>query len=356
MSEFEEAGTDLLARAVSARDLMAKKFRPLNWVVPGIFPEGMTLLNAAPKIGKSWMALGLAVACAEGGDAFGCIPVESRPVLYLALEDGERRLQDRLNSLLVSDGSDQLEFITAADPNEIGSIITLFFARERGRAPLVILDTLGRSRPATSSSGNQYQLDYAHAAALKAAVDRCPGAGLLVIHHTRKSASEDFLDAVSGTQGLAGAADTIAVLRRDREDSDAVLSVTSRDAPEGSYALVLADTGAWTLAGGGIDTAREKAAQAKVKSGLGEASTAIIDELDKHPKGATPKQIAAALKMSNDDVGRYLRRMVQNGRARKDGRGTYTPVRSVRMSETGVVIQGRFGQSDTSDTHPEGLL
>ena len=44
---------DLLARARSASWLLAQHFPPLKWVVPGVIPEGMTLLNAAPKVGKS---------------------------------------------------------------------------------------------------------------------------------------------------------------------------------------------------------------------------------------------------------------------------------------------------------------
>ena len=55
---------------------------------------------------------------------------------------------------------------------------------------------------------------------------------------------------MGGSQnGIAGAADSILVLKRDREDANAVLHVTSRDAKEGSYGLTLDDTGNWLLAG-----------------------------------------------------------------------------------------------------------
>lgn len=64
---------------------MGQQFPPTQYIVPEVLPEGLTLLVAAPKIGKPWMVLGLGVACADGGDAFGHIKVGQRPVLYLAL-------------------------------------------------------------------------------------------------------------------------------------------------------------------------------------------------------------------------------------------------------------------------------
>ncbi len=76
--------------------LDAQVFPPMRWVVPGVIAEGLTILAGAPKLGKSWLALSLALAVASGTDALGCIDVgHPRPVLYLALEDGHRRLQFR---------------------------------------------------------------------------------------------------------------------------------------------------------------------------------------------------------------------------------------------------------------------
>ena len=55
-------------------------------------------MGGAPKLGKSWMALGLGIAVASGGRAFGSVPVEAGDALYLALEDSPRRLQSRLRT------------------------------------------------------------------------------------------------------------------------------------------------------------------------------------------------------------------------------------------------------------------
>ena len=71
-----------------------------RWIVPGIVPEGTTILAGKPKMGKSWLALGTSVAVAAGGVALGTKRVERGAVLYLALEDNPRRLQSRLKKLL----------------------------------------------------------------------------------------------------------------------------------------------------------------------------------------------------------------------------------------------------------------
>ncbi len=84
----------------SAADLLRKELPPVRYVVPGYIAEGLTVLAGRPKLGKSWLALDLAVAVATGGAALGSIRVEQGDVLYLALEDNERRLQKRLMQLL----------------------------------------------------------------------------------------------------------------------------------------------------------------------------------------------------------------------------------------------------------------
>ena len=81
--------------------LDAQKFEPLRYAVPGLVPEGLSILVGPPKIGKSWWTLDACLAVSAGGYALGCIPVgAARPVLYLALEDSDRRMQDRCRQLL----------------------------------------------------------------------------------------------------------------------------------------------------------------------------------------------------------------------------------------------------------------
>ena len=308
---------------------MGQVFPPTAYVVPGIIPEGMTLLVAAPKIGKSWMVLGLGVELSNGGDAFGSIPVGNpRPVLYLALEDGKRRLQDRLVRLNPSEVSHRLEFMTDIPNGQVTATIREFMTRHAGLDPVCILDTLGKVMP-PAGNGSQYGHDYSVLSALKATADAVPGSSLVIVHHTRKMDGGDFLDAVSGTQGIAGAADTVLVLRRERHDDRATLQVTSRDAAEGEYSLTLTDTGAWQLDGESLAEASAAAQAAKATAGLGDRMVDVIAAVGRFPEGITPKDLKVLLP-DIANVDEYLRRAHDGSRIQKLSRGLYAPVRSVR--------------------------
>lgn len=331
--------------------LMAQEFPPIRYVVPGIIPEGMTVLVAAPKIGKSWMVLGLACALANGGNAFERIPVgQPRPVLYLALEDGQRRLQSRLRSIGAAP-SPLLEFEIAVPAGvSVPQVVGDYIKQHAHAAPVVILDTLGKVKPPTSS-GNAYAEDYAAMGALKACVDAVPGSSLVIVHHTRKMDGSDFLDAVSGTQGIAGAADTVLLLKRDRGADSATLQVTSRDAAEGEYALALSPAGVWELAGADINEAAHAAQAAKAAEGTGDAMTAVLATLAKYPDGVTPGDLALDLGWEKKKANTYLARAAESGRASRAGRGLYMPVGTV-----GTVGNTSIGTPENYSSHTSNTV
>src|SRR5687767_7906466 len=88
------------ARIVAASALQAKTFGTLRTALPGYVTEGLTFLVSRPKLGKSWLMLDVSVAIATGRATLGTLQPEIGDVLYLALDDGERRLQQRLAALL----------------------------------------------------------------------------------------------------------------------------------------------------------------------------------------------------------------------------------------------------------------
>ena len=79
----------------TAGELLRAQFPDPVFAVPNLVPAGLTNLAGRPKIGKSWLGLQMAIAASTGGMVLGQ-QVDKRPVLYLALEDSERRLHDRL--------------------------------------------------------------------------------------------------------------------------------------------------------------------------------------------------------------------------------------------------------------------
>ena len=261
----------------TAVELAAATFPEPRWAVPGIVAEGLTLLAGAPKSGKSWLLLGLGWSVACGGLALGRLRVEPGDVLYCALEDTPRRLQDRLDKVLGPEAAPGGLHIVTMLPQMPQAIELLDeWLTEHPAARLLIVDVLGKVRPPAGPQVDRYELDYKVIGALKALADR-HAVAVLVSTHTRKMGADDVFDTVSGSVGLTGAADTTLVLRRARGDTEGTLNVTGRDVPECEYALSFdALTGWWSLLGSGLVEAAARAAQVRASAGLGDDSAALV--------------------------------------------------------------------------------
>ena len=223
---------------ISAPELMALNLPEPKWAVSGILSEGVSILGGKPKMGKSWLALNLAVSIASGGRALSSLKVEIGDALYLALEDTKRRLQDRLDTILDGHGPpSRLEFANAWPRMDDGGFEALEdWLSRHPQARLIIIDTLARIRGTRKYNDSAYDFDYESLGGLKTLADRF-GVAILVIHHLRKLGSTDPVEAISGTLGLTGAADGVLVLKRERGQHDAVLFVTGRDVDEQELAL-----------------------------------------------------------------------------------------------------------------------
>jgi hypothetical protein len=324
----------LLAGLRTGDWLDAQIFPPLNYVVPGLIPEGLTLLVGAPKIGKSWLSLSIALAAASGARALGHIEVDPRPVLLLALEDGDRRLQDRIRKLIPGPIPPQLHYMTRIKPGMVVPTIEAWLATVDHPEPFVLLDTVGKILPPAMNGETTYQRDYKVAGRLKEICDNRPGMALTGLHHDRKAAAEDFVESVSGTNGLAGAADTIIVISRPRNESQGLLKVTGRDVVEAEYAVTTMD-GNWLLMGGSLEDAASIAATIRATANLGDRSAEILRYVNKHPEGVRAGDVAKALgDLDAQKAGTYLGRLHNSGKVRKLERGLYTPVESVESVET----------------------
>ena len=299
---------------VSARDLMAAVIAPLRWAVEGIVPEGLIMLAGKPKMGKSWLALALAIAIAFGGYALGSIPVEQGDVLYLALEDGTRRLQDRLRVLL-PDGQapGRLDFLTECPRLSEGGIALIErWLGEHPDARLVVVDTLKRVRDRAPQNRGLYDTDYEGAQPLQELAQR-HRVTILVVHHFNKSLrGDDWYDAISGSTGLTAVCDGVLALFRKRGDADAQLGVSSRDGEEAEKALRWdAPTCTWTLMG---DASEYEMSRERL---------AIVDVVAGSSEPATPKLIAEALGVPSGRVRKLLGDMVRDGQVQSPSRGQY---------------------------------
>lgn len=329
----------LLGGMISAAQLDAMVFAALVEHVPHLIVEGFGILAGSPKAGKSWLAAAIALACAQGGTALGAIPVHKRAVLLLALEDGHRRLQQRMRRL----NHDQplphrLDVMTTVSPGTAIATVAEWLERHRHdeNPPLVILDTLGRARPQRRAGDDPYIADYQLGARIKATVDAVPGAALVAVHHTRKMGAEDWLDTLSGTQGIAGSADYIIVLTRKRKSDDGVLAVTGRDIAENEYA-VKTDQGIWSLDGMDLaDAAATIATRAEEaqQSRLGAQSLDAMKFVNSR-SATTPAELSAHLRIDGRIAGNLLARLADSGYIDKPSRGIYIPIRGDESGESG---------------------
>jgi hypothetical protein len=302
--------------AYRADELMAVEFPDPKWAVPGLIAEGVTLLAGPPKVGKSWLSLNLGLSIASGTLALGTVPVQAGPVLYLALEDTPRRLQNRMRKVLAGQRAPaELTLDTYCPTMTAGGVDYIGgWLDENPDARLVVIDVFTKVRgkpPAGTNSA--YEADYAAIGAIKRLADSYAVAVLLV-HHVRKAASEDFLATVSGTNGLAGAADAVLVLERPRAQADGVLHVTGRDIEETDYALGFnPDIGTWTLHDGPVDELL-----------MTDNRAAIARYVREYP-GSKPASIAHALGIVANTARQTCKRMAQDGQLRVEPGGAYHP-------------------------------
>ena len=85
---------------ISARDIQLMEIPPIRWIIKDLLPEGLAILAGSPKVGKSWFAQNIGISVANGAKALGYFDTEKSSVLYIALEDNFRRIQDRINNNL----------------------------------------------------------------------------------------------------------------------------------------------------------------------------------------------------------------------------------------------------------------
>jgi hypothetical protein len=312
--------SNLLALIRNGGHLNNYRPQPLRWAVPGVFPEGFALLAGAPKRGKSWLALDCCLAVALGGKALGGIEVTQGNVLYLALEDSDRRLKERARVLLGgADIPNRFDYLTMLpEPFRLLQLLDEWCRAHPG-ALLIVIDTLARVRPPQPRNRGVYEWDYAAGMQLKTTAD-AHGITVVAVTHTRQQAAVDFVEQVTGTSGLTGAADTVVVLDRARGQDDGVLRVTGRDAPEATYGLRMVG-GAWQL----LD-------RPPVDPGLSDRSVAILDLAASMPHGVRAADVAQKVGVSEEVARTYLNRLADSERlVRGSERGLFytRPVMSV---------------------------
>lgn len=230
-------------KRLKVADLMTTAFPPQKFVVAGILRVGLSMLAGAPKLGKSWASLDLALSVATGRP-FLNQPTDQGAVLYLALEDSPRRLQERLNR--IGPGVDwetlPLELWTETEAIDAGGLDALQHWLEHADQPrLIVIDVWARFDSHGLSPKNEYDRITQTMQPLQALATEFQVA-ILLVHHTRKSMGEasmssDPFDQVMGSRALTSNMDQTMLLTRTRMQQDAVLAMTGRDIEESQINL-----------------------------------------------------------------------------------------------------------------------
>lgn len=296
------------AHAITASDLQRKTFEPLRYVLPGYIPEGATLLVGRPKLGKSWLVLDLCIAIATGRATLGTVQPATGDVLYLALEDGERRLQRRMATLLSAAAAAWPSRLTLAtqwkraDDGGLADIID--WCRSVPKPTAVVIDALDQFRSLRSGQGAG-QL-YAAVAQLQRIADE-HGIAVIIVHHDRKASADDPLDTISGPAGIGGAADTILILKRENRGD--IMYVRGRDIEDhDSVMLFDRESCKWTVSG--------LAARSQERA----AAMAILARAD---RPVAVRDIVSATGSTRAAVDTLLHRMVADGEIVRVAPGRY---------------------------------
>ena len=210
---------------VDGRTLMDRPLEPPNFVVDTLLAQGLHILAGSPKVGKSWLALWLAVTVAKGKPVWN-MSTKQGTTLYLCLEDSVLRIQNRLFEI-TEDAPDSVHFCTecALIGQGLEEQVDTFLAAHPDTV-LVIIDTLQMIRPIHDAT---YANDYRDLSVLKRLADK-HGIAILLIHHLRKELADDVFSRISGTTAISGAVDSSFTLVEDKRGSGkAKLSCIGRD-------------------------------------------------------------------------------------------------------------------------------
>lgn len=224
---------------IKADKLEAASLEPPAFIVEKILPTGLCIFSAPIKYGKSWCVLDLCLSVSTGTNFLG-FKTEKSDALYLALEDSNIRLQDRMKKVLGRKAAPNgLGFSIHAGTLQNGLIEQLTnYIEDNPKTRLIVIDTFQMIRDGKKRGESAYSADYRDCAQLKAFADNYKIC-LVLVHHMRKmrDLSDNFMN-ISGTAGISGAADTIITMSRNERSSDhTLLSLTGRDIETQEYQI-----------------------------------------------------------------------------------------------------------------------
>ena len=292
-------------KTVDGATLMSQPLQPACFVVDTLLAQGLHILAGSPKVGKSWLALWLAVTVAKGEPVWN-MTTKQGTTLYLCLEDSVLRIQNRLFEI-TEDAPDSVHFCTecALIGQGLEEQVETFLTAHPDTV-LVIIDTLQMVRPVHDAT---YANDYRDLSVLKHLADR-HGIAILLIHHLRKEGAEDVFHRISGTTAISGAVDSSFTLVEERRGSGkARLTCIGRDIEYRELTLQRSSDNVWELVSDGREepVLREERIVILLSAFMSAGTTFIGTPTELSAKidpdrmeGITPKKISRMILQSTE--------------------------------------------------------
>ena len=258
--------------------LASMQLPPLEFLCDKILPStGLAMLAGSPKAGKSWQVLCMAKDMLKAG----------KPVFYLAAEDNNRRLQERIKNVFITPPKGLICHAGLSQdtgiPRGEDALAYLEEIAVRFKPSCIIIDTV-ECVLHTSQNNKNYDVSVSEYAALRKLASKKQIA-ILVVHHTKKKTevSQSPQEQILGSTGITATVETILVMENIIGKKDRKLHVTGKDVDQNEFYL------AWNGAGFNFCEDVEIAS-------LGSAQLEVYELIKQHPRCPQNKLVSLTMK------------------------------------------------------------
>lgn len=282
-----------------------------KWVWDGILPaDGLSLLTAKPKVGKSTLLKNLAVKVALGQSFLGRNTMKGK-VVVLALEESQSEIRASLMKVYPEPPENLYYHFGSAPRDALGELIPLI---QELKPVLVGIDI---AQKFLRVKNGQYE-EVIEKLEPVMDVARKLNTHILLNHHAGKN-DRELIDTAIGSTGYAASVDTVIVLKDTKPIR--VMSTIQRYHKEGQpdieNEVVLLDRDGFTLTQGGNKTLMDReAAKNKILHELGQ-----IGDGKFYSEPMTYNQIATATHKSLTDIVDLMRALFEEEKVKRIGTG-----------------------------------
>ena len=235
--EIKKSYKDFMQSSWDVKESLKKVFPPMKYAVSPILPEGLSCIAGRPKAMKSWTEL-LKLICVQNGIKFLGHETVKGDCLYLALEDSERRIMDRIKKLNMHNLPEYPRIINEAPYLGQGLEESLKDWIDSVPNPrLICIDTLARVKPRVAkSNATAFDLDNQLLRDIqKLAINN--SVSISFVTHLNKSQQEYSFDKIQGSVGMQGMADAMWLVDRGDNSDTATIIGRGRDILDFEYAV-----------------------------------------------------------------------------------------------------------------------